>query len=199
MLPNNHQPNVVAALFSVLFVLLSGCASTSPPAVEPIIQASEEPDIPGQEDLGACPVEAKNLTQTMLTLLNQTRSQSRMCGPQSWDAAPPLASNEKLDLAAARHSADMATHNFFSHEGSNGLKADSRTNETGYQWLSVAENIAGGQTDMVNVIEDWLESDKHCENLMRPELSEAGVGCFKNEDTMLKIYWTLVLARPLLE
>ncbi|MBX2881419.1 MAG: CAP domain-containing protein [Granulosicoccus sp.] len=197
-------------ILAFLVIGLTGCVAVGPPAEkvshkdtvgeDPITKTTNaEPLIPGLESLDACPWEADDLAQTMLTLLNQTRSQARMCGDSDLEAAPPLSLNQQLGLAAARHSADMANNNFFRHEGSDGQKAGNRTDAAGYQWSSVAENIAGGQTDMVTVIQDWLASEKHCLNLMRPELTEAGIACSKRDDTDLKLYWTLVLARPLLE
>lgn len=207
MFPNKNYRFTFTYCLAISIVVLAGCATGLGPVVEDpntiansrTAQVKADTDIPGSQFLDACPWEADDLAQTMVTLLNQTRSESRMCGQTTYEAAAPLSLNDKLSLAAARHSADMANNNFFRHEGSDGLKADTRANNAGYQWFSVAENIAGGQTEMVTVIRDWLDSDKHCLNLMRPELTEAGVGCFKNDNSELKIYWTLVLARPLLE
>jgi len=144
-----------------------------------------------------CPLAGDALAATMLTLLNQTRAKARSCGQEDWAAAPALVLNDKLTLAAAGHTADMATRDFFSHTGTDGRTADSRITEVNYQWAAIAENLAGGQLEPARVIQDWLESPGHCANIMRPAYTELGVSCFRNSDTELKILWTAVFARPI--
>jgi uncharacterized protein YkwD len=57
----------------------------------------------------------------MLEQVNAARAKARECGSERYTAVQSLSYSCQLDEAAARHSQDMATHNFFSHSGSDGL------------------------------------------------------------------------------
>jgi len=60
-----------------------------------------------------CGEEAARVSARMLDLLNETRASARNCGSQSFAAADPLVLNDKLAQAAAGHSLDMSSVNFF--------------------------------------------------------------------------------------
>jgi len=54
---------------------------------------------------------------------------------------PPLAFNPLLNLAARRHSVDMFNNVFQGHFGSDGSDIRMRIDATGYQWLTISENV----------------------------------------------------------
>ncbi|MCG8517846.1 MAG: CAP domain-containing protein [Pseudomonadales bacterium] len=174
---------------------------TSPSAEESSSGAVESsPDQPVDDtDLtgggtGAC--ELTEMQAQMLVSLNQARSQARDCGDERHPTAPALTYSCEIAPAALAHSIDMATNNFFSHTGSDGLKASQRVDATGYQWRVVGENIAAGYHDVDSVMAGWLESPGHCRNIMDPRFEEVAVERVLAENADYSSYWTQVFATP---
>ncbi|MEO8656537.1 MAG: CAP domain-containing protein, partial [Ramlibacter sp.] len=105
----------------------------------------------------------------VLALVNEVRSQPRVCGRQRFEAAGPLRPNSLLDHAAAAHARDMARHGYLEHRGRDGSGPADRAIRAGYRWRSVAENIASGQTTAEEVVRQWTRSPGHCANLMNAD------------------------------
>ena len=134
---------------------------------------------------------------TLLQQINAARAEARTCGTQPMPAVGPLAWEDRLFSAAARHSDDMARHRYFSHTGRDGRTPGQRVSAEGYRWWFVGENIAAGQTSASSVMAAWLASPGHCENLMRPQYTEVGVACvLAPSGSPYGRYWTMKLARP---
>lgn len=110
----------------------------------------------------------------MLDAVNATRGRAQMCGETSYPAAPPLVWNGRLEAAAAQHTGDMSSHDFFDHQGSDGSRPGDRATRAGYAWRAVGENIARYQTTVPEVVADWVASPGHCRNLMDPRFAEMG-------------------------
>lgn len=133
---------------------------------------------------------------SLLQQINAARAVARSCGGTAMPAVAPLAWNDALFSAAARHSTDMAVNNYFSHTGLDGRSASQRIAAEGYAWSWVGENIAAGQTSVSTVMSGWLASAGHCANIMRAEYQHVGVSCVQRSGTIYGRYWTMTLARP---
>jgi uncharacterized protein YkwD len=131
----------------------------------------------------------------MLQLINQARSVTRQCGSKTYPARSPVSWNKQLEAAAASHSDDMASHNFLSHTGSDGLNVSDRVSSEGYAWRSVGENIAAGYETAKAAVNGWLSSHGHCANIMDSTFSEIGGALSEDSNSDYKLYWTLVLAK----
>jgi len=125
----------------------------------------------------------------VLQLVNNARERARTCGTSRFPAAQPLTLNETLSRAALAHAADMAQYSHFSHEGRDGSSPADRITRAGYNWKSVGENIAAGQTTPESVVEGWLKSPHHCENVMGPQFREMGIAFYVNRASQAGIYW----------
>jgi uncharacterized protein YkwD len=125
----------------------------------------------------------------MLTLVNNARAQSRSCGTESYQTAPALAWNCRLESAAYGHSVSMAENNYFSHTGQDGSSPGDRITAAGYDWRTYGENIAAGYRDAETVMEGWLTSPGHCANLMNASFEDIGVAVV-NGSGSYGIYWT---------
>ncbi|GAA2748628.1 sigma-70 family RNA polymerase sigma factor [Kitasatospora cinereorecta] len=88
----------------------------------------------------------------------------------------PVKSNDKLQLAAQRHSDDMAARNFFDHTNPDGAGPQERIDATGYRWSSWGENIARGQQGASSVMTSWMNSPGHRANILNCSFTELGVG-----------------------
>ncbi|RJP63844.1 MAG: CAP domain-containing protein [Comamonadaceae bacterium] len=133
---------------------------------------------------------------SLLQQINAARATARSCGATALPAVAPLAWNDRLFSAAARHSRDMATNNYFSHTGLDGRSASQRVADEGYAWSWVGENIAAGQSSVSTVMSGWLASPGHCANIMRAEYRDVGVSCVQQAGSTYGRYWTMTLARP---
>ena len=130
---------------------------------------------------------------TYLAAINAARAQARDCGDAHFQAAPKLAWNAKLAAAAQEHSDDMARNNLTGHEGSDGSTPKERIENQGYQYHSLSENVAAGQSDTNEVVQAWLDSPVHCENIMDPKFTEMGMALSENNTSDYRQYWTLDL------
>lgn len=178
----------------------SGEPSDPPPATtpetgdEPAPESDPEPTPePTPEQTGCAPDDTE---RAMLDAVNAARASARSCGGSAYGAVPALSWNCKLEAAAAGHSADMASHNFFSHTGSDGLTVGARASAAGYTWSAVGENIAAGYADVERVMQGWLDSPGHCANIMSPNFTELGAASAREAGSDYGIYWTQVFGRP---
>jgi uncharacterized protein YkwD len=138
----------------------------------------------------------KEVTRRVLELANEARARPRRCGSKYFPAVAPLSVSPKLTRAALEHSNDMARHNEFEHEGSDGSTPAQRATRAGYTWRTVGENIAAGATSADEVMEGWLASPGHCENLMDPRFTETGIGYVVDARSESGVYWTQMFAVP---
>ena len=91
--------------------------------------------------------DAKTVRERVLLLVNQARAQARSCGGSRFAAVPALTLSAPLTGAALSHARDMASRNFFEHQGSDGSTVAVRAARAGYEWRSIGENIAAGPDD----------------------------------------------------
>jgi uncharacterized protein YkwD len=132
----------------------------------------------------------------ILKLVNRARGKARSCGNKYYEAAPPLAWSAKLGAAAFTHSRDMAEHNYFGHEGSNGNTVGARARDEGYPWRNIGENVATGRTNPEQVVKGWLSSPGHCGNIMNRSFTEMGAAYAIDPKSDTIVYWTQVFRRP---
>lgn len=132
----------------------------------------------------------------MLNRINQARAVARNCGSTHFVPAPALTYSCDIQPAAIHHSVDMATNNFFSHTGSDGLRVSHRVTATGYEWAVVGENIAAGFDDVDSVMQGWLNSEGHCKNIMDPRFEHFAVARVNTNQADYANYWTQVFADP---
>lgn len=141
--------------------------------------------------------DARQIAERVLLLVNEARSQPRNCGSTRFDAAPPLEYSAMLTRAALTQAQDMAQHDFFEHEGSDGSTVGVRASRAGYAWRTIGENIAAGSTGADAVVSGWLNSPGHCANIMAPSFSEMGVAFATAPKSKAFIYWSQVFGTPM--
>ena len=132
----------------------------------------------------------------LLSAINAVRATARSCGGTAMPAAAALSWNARLAHAAAAHSTDMATHNFFSHTGSNGSNMAQRVDAAGYVWQALAENIAAGNASVAATVSQWVNSPGHCQAMMSATYVHVGGACRYNASTQYGYYWTIDLGKP---
>lgn len=104
-----------------------------------------------------------------------------------------------LQEAAQGHSQNMANQDFFSHTDLAGNSSQDRARSAGYESGTIGENIAVGYRTPQSVVNGWIDSPSHRENLLNANYNEIGVGYyFLENDTgneRWNTYWTQVFGR----
>ncbi len=108
---------------------------------------------------------------------NRRRADPRgqFCGMVHYDPQPPLEFDPRLRNAARCHLMDLTANDAFSHSGSDGSRVGIRTDRTRYHWQFVGENLAAGNGIAKKIVDQWIASPTHCENLMKGEYEELGI------------------------
>jgi len=134
------------------------------------------------------PAAGSGFAAQVLNLANAERAKAG-CGP--------LKLNSKLNAAAQAHSADMATHNFFSHDSQDGRSPFDRIKAAGYSFGAAAENIAAGSTTAAGAMDQWMHSAGHKANILNCTYVDLGVGFAKGVNADYAGYWTQDFGKPL--
>lgn len=122
----------------------------------------------------------------VLELINQNR---RRGGCDS------VALDRRLIEAAIEHATDMARRRYFAHRSPNGDNAGERVRHAGYRWKRYGENIARGADSPYEVVNGWMNSPHHRENILDCSLKEMGVGLAISRGGTT--YWVQNFATPM--
>jgi uncharacterized protein YkwD len=141
-------------------------------------------------------VDPAELDRRVLQLVNEARLLGTRCGGEQFAATTALQEHPSLKDAAQSHAEDMAAHNFLGHEGSSGSMPGGRAKTFGYAWSAIGENVAAGQPTAREVVDTWLASASHCENLMSADYSQTGIAHAISYDSDKGIYWVQIFAEP---
>lgn len=180
-------------LITIVGLMTSACGDT---ATRPGVGARTLAPPPSTSMPVACGL--TDFRAEALARINRLRTSGADCrGAGRFAPAPALSWNDSLAHAAAAHSHDMASRNFFSHTGSDGRSQRERVDATGYAWASIGENIDAGSTSVRGVVESWMASDHHCANIMNPDFVHLGLACVRGgAGSTYETYWTMALGKP---
>jgi len=131
------------------------------------------------------------ISDRVLALTNEARSQRRRCGTTAFAAAPPLALNPTLGEVALAYARQMAAYGYMDHTGRDGSSPQERITRAGYRWREAGENLASGIMTAEAVVDGWLNSPEHCANLMDPLFREMGVAFAVNPRDEKGVYWAM--------
>lgn len=140
--------------------------------------------------------QAPLLARRALELVNDVRARGIRCGERSFAPAPPVRLSETLADVAFGHAADMARHDYFEHQDLAGHSPADRVRAVGYREKLVGENIAYGPKSAEEVVQGWLQSPGHCENIMDPRFAEMGIAYAAGHASKRGLYWVQLLAIP---
>ena len=181
---------------AVLALLVAACGcggGDAPAAAAPTPTTTSPAPPPATPTAATCSL--PDFQADLLRLVNAARAAGATCGSRgSFPAAVALTWNDALTTAAAAHSNDMVSNNFFSHTGSNGSSAGTRITAAGYTWRTYGENIAAGYPTAQRVVDGWMASEGHCANIMNGNFRDLGVACVPGtQATTYNNYWTMEL------
>lgn len=115
----------------------------------------------------------------MVNQINKIRAEGCYCGDEYKKSVGPIRWNDTLYKSAMTHAKQMHKFNFFSHYSRDGKDVGQRLTAHGYPWQVVGENIAEGQVNFKQVLDDWIKSETHCKMLMDERVDEMGIARYK--------------------
>lgn len=146
---------------------------------------SSEPESAPEHVQSAAEVQCSGLSWTeeaaafedeVLRLVNEQREAGATCGGQQAPPVPALEFDATLLCTARAHSRDMLEQGYFGHDSQDGRRPSERIEDAGYQFSLMGENIASGQPTPEAVMDSWMRSPDHCENIMNGRFIDAGIG-----------------------
>lgn len=120
--------------------------------------------------------ELKAIEREVIRLVNIERQKNGL---------PALKEHWELSRVARHKSNDMSNKGYFSHTSPTYGSPFDMIRSYGIQYRSAAENIAQGQRSAQQVVNSWLNSSGHRQNIMNRNFTHIGVGLDKNG-----YYWT---------
>ena len=148
--------------FCVLLVLITGCT----PSPDTGIASSNN-----------------DSTSELIELHNHYRHIGAPCSTDR--QLPTLKVNAKLNAAAADQARKMASENRLRHQDNLGMGVQ----QHGYRYRVVAENIAQAPFGGDQLMQLWLTSQGHCDNIFNQQVSEIGIA-------QQGEFWAVILAQP---
>jgi succinate dehydrogenase hydrophobic anchor subunit len=108
-----------------------------------------------------------------------------------------LAKNKKLAEAAQMKANHMVENGYFAHDSPSGIQPWHWINKVGYSYKTAGENLAVDFSDSADVVDAWMDSKLHRENILETEFTEIGIatarGEYEGEET---VYVVQMFANP---
>lgn len=126
---------------------------------------------------------ASNITpEQVIELTNQKRLENGLS---------PLTINNVLSEAALRKAGDMFAFNYWAHSSPSGRDPWSFFHEIGYKYLYAGENLARDFMNSASVVEAWMNSPTHSDNILNSRYREIGLAVVNG--TLEGVETTLVI------
>ena len=111
----------------------------------------------------------EDLVAQVIQYTNEYR-QENGCGP--------VGEHPVLNDVAQRYAQQMAEEDFFAHEAPDGSTLAQRIAAVDYAYRVVGENLAAGYTSPQAVVDNWMQSPEHRENMLNCQFEDIGVGYY---------------------
>ena len=159
-----HSPSRVA--IAVLALLCTAALTIVPAATARTAGAGDR-----ARAAGGCPnadavvgdASMQALRTAVVCLINQQRTSRHL---------PALRASRLLNRSAQQWTNAMVATDVFSH----GTNFAGRISAAGYVWRAAGENIATGFQTPRSVVNAWMASAGHCQNILNPTYGNVGTG-----------------------
>ena len=151
---------------------------TEQPAQKPAQQPVQQKPVQAEKPQATTPASSavSAFEQQVVELTNQERAKNGL---------PALKLDVELSKVARDKSKDMQTKNYFSHTSPTYGSPFDMMKAYGVSYKSAGENIAMGQRSPQEVVQAWMNSQGHRENIMNANFTHIGVGHVTTGN-----YWT---------
>ena len=107
---------------------------------------------------------------------------------------PPLHADARLEEAAGDRISDMEDQGYWAHVSPDGKEPFRWLRPHGYDFHYAGENLASGFDTVEVLVDAWMESKGHRENILHADYTEIGVAVAKNKKG--EPYWVQVFGKP---
>ncbi|WP_458415299.1 SafA/ExsA family spore coat assembly protein [Schinkia sp. CFF1] len=121
----------------------------------------------------------KSIESQVIQLTNQQRAKYGL---------PALKANWELSRVARFKATDMRDKNYFSHTSPTYGSPFTMMKNFGISYSAAAENIAAGQATPQEVVNAWMNSPGHRQNILDSRMTQIGVGYAKGGS--YRHYWS---------
>jgi len=118
---------------------------------------------------GQIAVLGRSITISSSQLLNLTNEQRQKNNLEGFTM------NETLNRAAELKAKDMVENNYWSHVSPNGVSPWYWIDESGYKYQGAGENLAKNYADEASIVNAWMVSSAHRENILNSQYKEVGI------------------------
>lgn len=155
------------------------------------VQAGSDPDPEPEPNDGT----TGKVSESLLAAVNAARGQAQVCNGKEYPAQAAMKWDDDLATIAKIHSMDMASNGYFSHTSKDGTVFSDRVWPY-WSGTRIGENLAASSVNRSDeqVVNMWLKSTSgHCELIMNPDFTHAGLGVGINTDNgyIFHYFWTL--------
>lgn len=123
--------------------------------------------------------------QAVLDLVNKERQKA---------GVQPLTLSDKLTSIANTKAKDMADKGYFSHESPTYGSPFDMLKHFGVSYSYAGENIAAGQKTAAEVMQSWMNSSGHRQNILNKNYTQLGVGFYRGGQYGTE--WVQLFIRP---
>jgi len=95
----------------------------------------------------------------------------------------PLRLDYRITLAARDRMRDMEDTGYWSHESPTGMSPFTWLIVRDYSYSAAAENLASGFETAKFLVESWMESHGHRENILSPQYEDCGIAIIDGATT----------------
>jgi uncharacterized protein YkwD len=166
---NNHRPKLLHTQTLLALVLLLVAINIGFKTIH-----ENYPEVLG--------ISANISNEDLLKLTNEKRAEKGL---------KPLKLNTELSQAAGKKADYMFAKNFWAHIGPDGTTPWFFIRNAGYDYIYAGENLARGYTTAPDVVDAWMASPSHRENILSPNYSDIGFyvesGTLTGSDTVLVV------------
>ncbi|SFQ30344.1 CAP domain-containing protein [Salibacterium halotolerans] len=152
--------------------------TTDAPAAEAAPQENASEEQTAQQNTSDVESESE-FEQQVIALTNEEREKAGLA---------PLKPYSELSDVARDKSKDMRDAGYFSHNSPNYGSPFDMMDSYGIDYQGAGENIAAGQRSPEQVVEGWMNSKGHRENILNEDFTHIGVG--HAEGGSYGHYWT---------
>lgn len=117
--------------------------------------------------------------EEIISLTNQIRLQNNI---------PTLKVNYLLTEAAKNKAEAIIQNQFFAHDQPDGKKFSDWVKNEEYHYLIIGENLAMGFSSNEAIMNAWMQSPAHKENILKQEYQDIGLAVIKGEMNGEKTY-----------
>jgi len=125
--------------------------------------------------LALIPAQAQLSTITTARIIQLTNQERESAGLQALKTSPALTQ------AALEKSNNMLEEDYFAHISSKGVTPWFWIDKAGYKYVLAGENLAIDFFEAEDVVQAWLNSPTHKENMLHPAYTETGVAVATGE------------------